>query len=319
MTNYNSKQEVPREEAIQQLWNLFIENIKNNWVHLTIGEGEPIEFDGGKGVNTNIAKAIHSDILTYLKNEKINIEQISWDSIYRPFTRGGFSKRSQDKTLDFVSHYLGYGYFSDFTEKLKNQLINQDKIEKKTVVSKADVINKRGKSKKKIIAIFVVILLIVLSISFSWQQLNKASPTEDLKSLIENANRAEFAGYRYYLTAEVMEDIDRYFTFNGTAKKHMIGLLNSMAQKNYKLVMPQSYQTLIDIDIIEKNDTVIKLKTTEKWYLLWCIPDKPEGLEYDILNEQDYNLKLEDNKWKVDYNHYKGGVNTPAAPPVCDF
>lgn len=130
---------------------------------------------------------------------------------------------------------------------------------------------------------------------------------ENIKTLINEANKLEFDIYKSIPELEGMSKLRNYFTANGTALKLIKGYIDGILRNGRKLRLPGSFFEILSIETINISNDRAEVKTQEKWRLLWykIVSDKNEAI-YDILNEQMYYLKKIKGEWKIQHNEYSG-------------
>ena len=132
---------------------------------------------------------------------------------------------------------------------------------------------------------------------------------DQILSVVKKAMQAEFSAYKS-LPDINLDQIDKYFTHEGSARTRIIHLLNRHRQRGWVInnpLNPSTYEILnIKLKRIESNKATVI--TEEYWYLRWYDVKASEYVFiYNEKNTQTYILeKDKDGNWRVDVNIYKG-------------
>jgi len=133
----------------------------------------------------------------------------------------------------------------------------------------------------------------------------------DFKQLILKANVAEFEMYKKIPVAN-FKGLLPYFIKNGPAYNQIYKLVSKQIKRGVSLKDDKnpSYFELLEVEILKKESTAVRIKTKECWYLKWYSKDENVDVKYyNNNNTQLYLLNRTDEGWKIRVNHYPYNLN----------
>ncbi len=133
--------------------------------------------------------------------------------------------------------------------------------------------------------------------------------TRGILSVVENSIQAEFSAYKH-LSKRSIQNLDRFFTIDGSARKRVVHLVRRHQQRGWVLDNQDNPSTaeLLSIRLGKVTDGRAEVHTEEYWYLRWY---DSKDCKYDFIynkrTKQRYILLRDsDGNWKVDVNIYPG-------------
>jgi len=126
----------------------------------------------------------------------------------------------------------------------------------------------------------------------------------DFKQLIINANIAEFEVYKNMPQIN-FDGLLPYYINNAPAYNQIYKVVNKLAAKGITLKDDKnpSYQEILEVEVLKRAATAVRIKTKECWYLKWH--SKNENIDYyNESNTQLYLLDKTNEGWKIRINHY---------------
>jgi len=132
---------------------------------------------------------------------------------------------------------------------------------------------------------------------------------ESILSAVRNAVKAEFSAYKS-LPKVNLEDVDKYFTKEGSARGRIFHLLKRHQKRKWIISNPMNPSTtqILDIRLRKIQDERAYVSTEEYWYLRWYnFNTSKYCFIYNKKNRQIYILVRDTSgNWRVDVNIYPG-------------
>jgi len=303
----------------EELWNLFINKIQEEWGEKYLEFGSLNNINGRRKFCMSLAKDIE-DVLK-LKNGK-NAEIITWNTLNNYLKQGGFGKEPKKKTIEIFEKYLQEEIkrFNELGE-VKNTDV------KKNEKAILDVVDEELKSNKKLFFLFKiryalwtlgVLFLFVLAygvfIGFPEKEKTPKSTSlriekETIIGIIERANELEFSLYSSLPVLKDTVNLTNFYSLDSYNKKEIIRILKKN-NKIGKVLDKETSTRLLNKDAIIFDTITPKkaiVRTIEFWQLQWVDAETQKRYaEYKVVNEQRYFLFKDKNKWLIKENQYAG-------------
>lgn len=210
--------------------------------------------------------------------------KVSRDTVQR-FNKaeGGNSKY----TLDAISKYLGFEDFDSFQQE--------------------------GQSKGREVWLksfgywwLIIPFFLVAFFVFNKFYLEPKEEKITIENVIFKANEIQFKAF------EKLDTLGLYklYTKDGSAKKGIITVIDLARQNNRWISHPNNNPScfkILDSKVLEHTDSTALVKTEEQWFLKWYdLDDERYTVSYDKRNTQYYELRKENEQWKIHNNFYEG-------------
>ena len=278
---------IDKEALAVNIWKDFIQKITNEWSKYEhFGSFEKARFKG------NFFEEIVADMKQTDPNHRYTV---SPSSLRTYFLSGGFPKVVKDKTLQSFTRYLGYETLRSYKKHLVETTSGQQPKSKPEIISTDGNIKKSTSNLRVGLLIIIPILLIG-----SYFLLNKQ---QNIEETIFLANQNQFNTYKDLPHSDTLS-LNKYYCKNGTAKSKILGVLAKRKQMDSELLIPPSSFTILETEILEETEDIIKVRTKEYWVLKWFERTTGKELHYDKVSDQIYFLTKEDSRWKIDSNDY---------------
>ena len=126
---------------------------------------------------------------------------------------------------------------------------------------------------------------------------------QSIEETIYLANQSQFNAYKNLLQSDTLS-LNKYYCKKGTAKSKILGVLAKRTLMDSELQIPPSSFAILETEILEETEEIVKVRTKEYWVLKWLEKTTGKELHYDKVSDQIYFLTKEDGKWKIDSNDY---------------
>lgn len=303
----------------QELWNLFINKIQNEWAEKYVDFGSLNNINGRRKFCIALAKDI--EVILKLKNGK-NTEILTWNTLNNYLKQDGFGKEPKKKTIEIFEKYLEEEIkrFNELGE-VKNTDV------KKSEEATLDMVDEESKNTQNLFSVFKtrdvflvsgVLFLFVLmyGIFIGFPEKEKTPKSTSLRidkefiiGTIERANELEFSLYSSLPVLNDTVNLKEFYSLGSDNRKTIIRILKKNKQIGKILDIEKSTRLLnkeaIVFDTINSKKAVVR--TIEFWQLQWIDAKTQERYaEYKVVNEQRYLLFKENNKWLIKENQYAG-------------
>ncbi|NUO01688.1 MAG: hypothetical protein HUU01_13870 [Saprospiraceae bacterium] len=293
-----------KQQLVTELWRQFTGKIEKEWdekYKRRFGE-----FNGFDQINQpfNFAITIHTDMKRLFAEKKIDhIEALSEDTLNQAFQKNGLTENTKYKSLDAYACYVGYKNWEDFRHR------NEDTIarllnEKETALDGQGKVQRPGFSIKAILKKTAIIPILMLSCLAYYQGCYRATHSREIKRLILEANQAEFNAYKSIPVIDTAF-LDRFYTMNSPNREEIKHVLYNNSRLNRSLKTPPSTHQVVEVHIEKIWLNSARVKTREKWHLLWQDTSQTPKVKADTVNYQDYYLVWDSEQWKIKTNIYE--------------
>lgn len=296
---------ITKQEYVNFLWEEFNRKIQEEWDSNYKKEfGDVFNYDSFNN-QMKFAETIRNRIVKHLgKNSREIVTSHRW---HEYFKQNRLTKNTQSKTLTTISRYLDYENWKDFKEQNYEKIIEKKKI----IVQKNSKPNKNEEIQSEFsrftltnkLLLIVILLLIALLISYFIQCKNQPKINNEplVQSIIRSGNKLEFDIYSALPDTSMLSQLNNYFTLNGKAKKDILFTVNSSLEKGRELDTKHSNFNIIKFEDFKEGSENVEITATETWKLIWeDIKADSIAHRYNRYNKQDYFLKWENGKLKID-------------------
>ncbi|MEL6864868.1 MAG: hypothetical protein AAFP19_10625 [Bacteroidota bacterium] len=298
--------ESTKNRLVELLWQQLIQKINSEWLGKYARFGTALTQVSSP---INFAKALHQDMQEELYRRGIKVTVVNSLTIHHYFKQGGFSNRAKTGTLDLFCQYLGYERWSDFV--VKNRELALHLPSKRLHHPDLILVPKHRDKAPPPRWTWLLLLLFAMGVCVYSVQCYTHSFSQTEKDFfrmrLEAANQLEFDLYQSVPNIADTVQLNQYFTKTGSARRGVLVNLFRAIRSSRELRMPGSGYEILDFHYLSKTGREVRIKTKEKWYILWYNPNTDKDVRlYDEVNEQEYIFIREENKWKIQTNIYEG-------------
>jgi hypothetical protein len=280
---------IDKEALAINIWQDFIQKITSEWTkYEQHGSFESARYKG------NFFEEVVADMKKADPNHRYIV---SPSSLRTYFLTDGFPKVVKDKTLQSFTRYLGFETLRSYQLTLEAA----QKIAKENPKEPLDkpLISQEIKPTRNYYHIIFLILipLLILGVYSLFNQ------DQSIEETIYLANQSQFNAYKNLLQSDTLS-LNKYYCKKGTAKSKILGVLAKRTLMDSELQIPPSSFAILETEILEETEEIVKVRTKEYWVLKWLEKTTGKELHYDKVSDQIYFLTKEDGKWKIDSNDY---------------
>ena len=322
-----------KHHYVNLLWSAFIERIRQDWPREyadTFGEHPSLP---AANQSFNFATAVLGVARTRARQPVPTELLPTPQTLHNVFQYEGLKPTQKNKTLDFFAAYAGHGNWINFKSYCRMQAQRQEgKVSAEPSLS-ANLPLHAGSSADQTAAIttpppsssgdtptrsgmrtvaFVLALLVVLLCTGGYL-LRQQQFAARMEQLIREAHAAEFAAYSALPHRVDTAFLDKYYTTTSGNRLEIVPILTRSAHLGTRLTKA-SNSDLIKVEVVERvSPTEVLIRTREKWYLKWLLPDGSVYKTYDKINDQDYLVEYqpESDQWLIRTNAYEGTAQPP--------
>jgi hypothetical protein len=295
-----------KEQLIHKLWKEFSGKIIENWEEKY--QKKHGNFLGFQAIaNTfNFSREVKKNIDKDLEKQNIpeEIKRVSEGTLNNLFQRNGFTGNEKSSSLDMYCVWLGYQDWDDYYSKHEDEITNSVEISELSTTS-IRTSNQVFYSKKIRFILLALFVLSTLGFWF-WSKKEEKRDQESIKNVIIKANTAEFGVY----AAVPMIDttvLNEFYFKESVSLKTVFGNAIRRGNAGTKLRKNASGCSIEELNIEELNNNSAKVKTKEKWRLVWySVETNRDTIKFEEFNNQEYFLSKIDGVWKIRLNEYDG-------------
>lgn len=331
-----------KNTLVNALWRVFLQRLRDDWpadYQRAFGDYRPPnQIDQP----SNFARAVHKNATRRFRREGIKTDIVSISTLDKTFQKGAISANSKNHSLNFYAAFAGYKDWDEFRLKEKRRLLEVDAAERgtnseqdnntsgpppatrypATGILSAPALPVNGSAisppsaMPEVAPIFVttppsttawllkwvmrvIAIFVLLYIPYYCEQRSQ------IIALIEDANNAEFAAYKAIPQLDTAF-FDRCYTERNGYKKEVRDILLGAAKKGHVL-RDISHQERLSIFVWVIYWRNAKVTTRENWFIRWeGAQDKRLKRKYDEVNDQDYKVYHDGDRWRIDADAFGG-------------
>ena len=246
----------------------------------------------------------------------------SRDTIRRILREGRISERTHEQTFQALSYYLTGEDWDHFQQSASNtSAVPRATAEVSALVASAPPNSEPARSRH--FRPFLLVLAAAFLALGGWicnthltpsgvaEETPAKSNPLDPAATIREANWHQMQAYRNIHTSLDTLSLKRFY--GKVAARDLIGFLKAMQKKGAVLEQARSSYEILEMEIIERTDERVHIRTREHWLLRWDYP-RQQDMEYNTINDHDYILRRKKDKWVIEQDAYEGSAHPLQVP-----
>ena len=230
----------------------------------------------------------------------------SRDTIRRILREERISERTQEHTFQALSHYLTGEDWDRFQQLAEEQAAAHEPAPEVNAAEVGIVSEVASRRPTYVRSLLIGLIVAFLAIGTWLCESDPSVPDEmDALTTIREANWHQMQAFKKVHETVDAEPINRFY--GNVAARDLIGFLEKMNAKGTRLEQSRSSYDILDMEIIEQTDERVHVRTREHWLLRWDYPHQQDMI-FDTINQHDYILLREGDRWVIEQDIYEGSA-----------